>query len=136
MCVQETTVPGRALEDPNISNSHIDEKTQELLFSIEELSSKEPSESSEKDGGKESKDTMNGIEPTLNEDDEAKYQNRRDPIRWFGFSVPSTLRVAQDKFIVAVVDPIPRILHITKDMRQLENEIGRVRKTIRKLEKS
>jgi hypothetical protein len=111
-----------------------------LLFSVEKVSANPTSELDEESATSEkSKDAANGIdssEPTSKSKKDSVDKIGRDPIRWFGFSVPSTLRVAQDQFTGAIVGPIPRILHITKDMRQLENEIGRLRKTIRKLEKS
>ncbi|KAF4541382.1 uncharacterized protein LTHEOB_8778 [Lasiodiplodia theobromae] len=55
-----------------------------------------------------------------------------DPIRWFGIFVPPALRSAQGSFIRAVEGPVPRLLDLAAEMRELEIEIGRARKAIRK----
>jgi hypothetical protein len=59
----------------------------------------------------------------------------RDPIKWFGVLVPPPLRSAQSKFIEVVEGPVPRLVSQTKELRALEIEIRRTRKSIKKLEK-
>ncbi|TID17100.1 hypothetical protein E2P81_ATG09655 [Venturia nashicola] len=61
--------------------------------------------------------------------------DQRDPIRWFGLLVPPPLRSAQSKFIAIVEGPVPQLINLTKELRALEIEIGRTRKSIRKIEK-
>lgn len=68
-------------------------------------------------------------EPTLGDEETARIQ---DPIRMFGILVPRALRSAQGSFTAAVTDPIPSIINVNREMRTLENEIGRLRKQIRK----
>jgi hypothetical protein len=63
----------------------------------------------------------------------AKQQS--NPIHWYGLFVPKSLQDTQTNFVSAV-DSIPRLLNIAGDMRQLEIEIGRKRKSIKKLEKA
>lgn len=58
----------------------------------------------------------------------------RDPIRWFGLLVPSPLRSAQSKFIEVIEGSVPQLVTLTKELRALEIEIGRLRKSIRKFE--
>jgi len=58
-----------------------------------------------------------------------------DPIRWFGVLVPPSLRSAQSSFIAVVQDSVPNLLNLQQEMRGLEIEIGRTRKSIKKLEK-
>ncbi|CAI6336879.1 unnamed protein product [Periconia digitata] len=58
---------------------------------------------------------------------------RRDPIRWFGILVPSALRSAQSNFVSAVDGPLPQIATLSKDLRQQEIEIGRLRKQLKKI---
>jgi hypothetical protein len=66
------------------------------------------------------------------EDDESKPV---DPIRWYGVLVPPTLRTAQSQFVSAVEGPIPRVINLSKELRNLEIDIGRTRKTMKKLGK-
>jgi coiled-coil domain-containing protein 115 len=58
-----------------------------------------------------------------------------DPIRWFGVLVPPPLRSAQVHFIKVVEGSVPHLVVLTKQLRALEIEIGRTRKSIKKLEK-
>ncbi|EOD44666.1 hypothetical protein UCRNP2_8619 [Neofusicoccum parvum UCRNP2] len=55
-----------------------------------------------------------------------------DPIRWFGILVPPALRCAQSSFVRAVEGPVPRIVGLAAELRELEIEVGRARKAIRK----
>ena len=66
--------------------------------------------------------------------DEAKPKSR-DPLRWFGVLVPPPLRIAQTSFISAVEASIPDLLNLQQSLRSLEIEIGRTRKSIKKLGK-
>jgi coiled-coil domain-containing protein 115 len=58
-----------------------------------------------------------------------------DPLRWFGILVPPALRSAQSAFISAMDDPIIRLIASQRAMRQLEIEIQRTRKAVRKVAK-
>jgi hypothetical protein len=60
----------------------------------------------------------------------------RNPINWYGVLIPPPLREAQKSFIDVVDNSIPNVINITAQLRQLEIDIGRTRKTIKKLEKS
>ncbi|KAH7419585.1 hypothetical protein BKA64DRAFT_699612 [Cadophora sp. MPI-SDFR-AT-0126] len=51
-----------------------------------------------------------------------------DPIRMFGFSIPSALRTAQSTSIQVVESSIPRLASISLQMRALEIQIRRARK--------
>lgn len=73
-------------------------------------------------------------EDTKYETEEAK-SIPKDPLRWFGVLVPQPLRAAQSSFISAVDDSIPNVMNIRQQLRQLEIDIGRTRKAIKKLEK-
>ncbi|KAL8777414.1 MAG: hypothetical protein Q9194_002572 [Teloschistes cf. exilis] len=56
-----------------------------------------------------------------------------DPVRWFGILVPSTLRASQNSFKTAVAEKVPSLVNISSEMKELEVEIRRTRKKIRKL---
>ena len=58
--------------------------------------------------------------------------NARDPIRQFGIFVPGALRAAQNDFVSAVEKPIPKIVNLQRRLRELEIEIGRARKNLKK----
>ena len=63
-------------------------------------------------------------------------QVQYDPLRWFGILVPPTLRACQRSFIAAVDDPVMRAATAGRAMRQVEADIRRLRKDIRKSEKA
>ena len=75
-------------------------------------------------------------EPAPGENDEKgeqRKQNMDDPLRWFGILVPPALRSAQANFVSAVEGPIPHIITLTKELRELEHQIARLRKSTKKL---
>lgn len=96
-----------------------------------------PEAESESDAGEQDPEDANEDEkPTKNEEANEKPKiDPRDPIRWFGVLVPPTLRSAQSQFIGIVEGPIPQLVTLIKELRALEIEIGRTRKSIKKLEK-
>ena len=55
-----------------------------------------------------------------------------DPLNWFGILVSPALRISQSSFKEAVADVIPALASISKEMREVEIEVGRVRKRLRK----
>ncbi|OCK88210.1 uncharacterized protein K441DRAFT_669479 [Cenococcum geophilum 1.58] len=55
-----------------------------------------------------------------------------DPIRWFGILLPQALRNTQRSFADAVEGPVVNLVTLTKELRSLEIEIGRLRKQIKK----
>lgn len=92
-----------------------------------EVVSKEPDSEDKKDDEKPAKSEEDA--------DEKPRIDPRDPIRWFGVLVPPPLRLAQSKFVGVVEGPIPQLVTLSKELRVLEIEIGRTRKSIKKLEK-
>jgi coiled-coil domain-containing protein 115 len=59
-----------------------------------------------------------------------------DPIHWFGVLVNRPLKEAQTQFTSVVDISVPRVLNLAGQMRQLEIDIARARKAIKKVEKS
>lgn len=55
-----------------------------------------------------------------------------DPLNWYGVLVPGQLRAAQAEFAAAVEGPVPRLSALRAEMREVEAEVGRARKAIRK----
>ena len=55
-----------------------------------------------------------------------------NPLRWFGILLPPALRTAQSTFTSAVEEPVPRLASLSKELRKLEMDIGRIRKQLRK----
>lgn len=66
----------------------------------------------------------------------AKTKSSLDPLRWFGILVPPELRSAQASFISAIDESIADALNASKRMRELEVEIRKLRKDIRKAKKA
>jgi len=59
----------------------------------------------------------------------------RDPVQWFGILVPRELRSAQASFVSAVDDPSFIAVNAARGMREVEVEIRKVRKAVRKAER-
>jgi len=85
--------------------------------------------------GAEDRTKAEGREESKLKDDDKKKSSSVDPIRWFGVLVPQPLRSAQSEFIKVVEGPIPRLVTLTTELRALEIEIGRTRKSVKKLER-
>jgi len=60
----------------------------------------------------------------------------RDPLKWFGILVPRELRSAQTSFCSAVDGPIAAAANAARGMREIEAEIRKVRKAVKKAEKA
>ncbi|KAF2170460.1 hypothetical protein M409DRAFT_19281 [Zasmidium cellare ATCC 36951] len=60
-----------------------------------------------------------------------------DPLRWFGILTPASLRSAQESFTSAVLDEatLSKALNAARGMRDLEGDIRKLRKAIKKAEK-
>lgn len=59
----------------------------------------------------------------------------RSPLTWFGILTPRELRSAQQSFSTAISSPTESAVNAAREMRQLEAEINRTRKAVRKAEK-
>lgn len=59
-------------------------------------------------------------------------KSKPDPIHMFGVLVPQALRQAQESFVKAVAGSVPRLVELDGEMRELEIEIRRMRKTLAK----
>ncbi|KIW04085.1 uncharacterized protein PV09_04902 [Verruconis gallopava] len=59
----------------------------------------------------------------------------KDPLQWFGILVAQPLRAAQASFTTAVEGSVPELVTLQVQLRNLEIEIGRTRKMLKKLEK-
>ncbi|KAI7314536.1 hypothetical protein KC326_g5000 [Hortaea werneckii] len=60
----------------------------------------------------------------------------RNPLTWFGILTPRELRSAQQYFSTAITSPTESAVNAAREMRQLEAEINRTRKAVRKAEKA
>lgn len=56
----------------------------------------------------------------------------RDPLNWFGILVPPALRASQNSFKRAVIDIIPALASTTNEMKEVEIEVRRARKWLKK----
>jgi hypothetical protein len=105
-----------------------------LSFSVtkeEELAASNK-DSTGKDGSKD-ESARESEKPSKDQDESKKTAKIRDPIRWFGILVPPALRSAQWSFVSAVEGSVPHLATVTRDLRNQEIEIGRVRKQLKKL---
>ncbi|KAF4310405.1 hypothetical protein GTA08_BOTSDO02220 [Botryosphaeria dothidea] len=111
---EETTDPVSASIAKLDINTEID-----IQSSAETLAPDAAKEKKDKADNKESKEGSQKARPD-------------DPIRWFGILVPPALRSAQSTFVKTVEGPVPKLVNLAAEMRELEIEIGRARKAIRK----
>lgn len=61
---------------------------------------------------------------------------QRDPLHWFGILVPRELRSAQSTFFSAINGPILQATNAARALREVEAEIRRARKDVRRAEKA
>jgi hypothetical protein len=73
-------------------------------------------------------------EPEKEDRTDKKTHRARDPLRWFGFVVPMSLRDAQAKASKSITDLVPKLAMMDAEMRGLEIEIRRARKRRAKAE--
>ncbi len=57
----------------------------------------------------------------------------RDPLNWFGILVPPALRQSQAAFKSAAIGIVPALASIAKEMKDVELEVRRARKKLRKV---
>ena len=79
----------------------------------------------------ESKTTAGTSEAIDNEKEKASGLPR-DPLNWFGILVPPALRASRSNFQSAVIDIIPALASTTNEMKEVEIEVRRARKWLKK----
>ena len=78
------------------------------------------------------KEHAGDTKPTLEEADKASGTSI-DPLKWFGVLVPPALRASQRSFKSAVVDVVPVLASLSNQMGEIEIEVRRARKRLRKM---
>lgn len=74
---------------------------------------------------------MNGTR-SPSEEKETGSNMTHDPLNWFGILVPPALRITQRHFKDAAANFIPALASLSKEMKEVEIEVRRVRKKIQK----
>lgn len=59
-------------------------------------------------------------------------QSPRDPLNWFGILLPPALRQSQAAFESAATDTVPSLASTAKEMKDIELEVRRTRKRLRR----
>ena len=107
-------------------------KTSKPLFSIDSrLSPTEDKNNTVDLKSVSASSTEESCEPKNPEDGKQALQ---DPIKWFGILVPPALRSSQAYFRGAVGDNLPSLVNVDNEMKEVEIEIRRTRKRLRKLQ--
>lgn len=75
---------------------------------------------------------MMGDNRPSSKDTETGSKLTRDPLKWFGILVSPTLRTSQSNFKDVVSDLVPALASVSKEMREVEIEVRRVRKRMKK----
>ena len=66
------------------------------------------------------------------QDTETGSKMTRDPLKWFGILVSPALKTSQSNFKDVVSDLVPALASVSKEMREVEIEVRRVRKRMKK----
>lgn len=66
----------------------------------------------------------------------APEERHLDPLRWFGILTPRELRSAQASFSSVMAKPLEQAVDATRGMREIEAEIRKLRKALRKAERA
>ena len=82
-----------------------------------------------------SNDDSASVKPETATPEVARSKTSLDPLRWFGILVPPELRRAQALFTASVEGAIPDGIDSARRMREIEVEIRKLRKEIRKIDK-
>lgn len=90
----------------------------------------EADEEEEVNTAKESTVTDYNLSPS--DETETGSKMTRDPLDWFGILIPPALRTSQGNFKDAVSGLLPALASISKEMREVEIEVRRARKRLRK----
>lgn len=83
-------------------------------------------------GGHEESKPIAGTSETIFDEKDKISGLPRDPLNWFGILVPPALRASQSSFRSAVIDMIPALASTTNEMKEVEIEVRRVRKRLKK----
>ena len=78
------------------------------------------------------KEHAGDTKPTFEEADKASGTSI-DPLKWFGILIPPALRASQSSFKSAVVDVVPALASLSNQMGEIEIEVRRARKRLRKM---
>lgn len=130
-----------ALDD----NDHLHGSDDEETAAEEGLQQPSPPATPEPENkkGDESTDSADDQTEKTNEEDrdvtagnaKSKLPLEADPLRWFGILVPQELRSAQASFSSAVDESLSQAVNSGRGMREVEAEIRKLRKEIRRAEK-
>lgn len=77
-------------------------------------------------------DRDNGAETPKKESVTVSEPPPRDPLNWFGILLPPALRQSQAAFKSAATEIIPSLVSTVKQMKDIELEVRRTRKKLRK----
>lgn len=66
------------------------------------------------------------------QDPDKKSKTSHNPLHWFGVLVAPALRASQSNFQFAVMEDVPALASLAKEVRELEIEVRRARKKLNK----
>lgn len=129
--MQATTLVSISDKTPGSLEVSIAAAPSEVVKGSPSISRTSPSED---DGDSKDATAARDSDSPLNARSEQK--PRSDPLRWFGILVPPQLRSCQSTFTNLANGPLVKAANASRRMRQIETEIRKLRKEIRKIEKS
>ncbi|KAH7348367.1 hypothetical protein BKA65DRAFT_259312 [Rhexocercosporidium sp. MPI-PUGE-AT-0058] len=119
---------GVKADDEQGKDGNLPSQTQNIEEGMEKMTvqtegTDDPTKDSKDEEGKDKE-----LPKVANQKDDNSTPQTPDPLRMFGFSIPSALRTAQSSSIQLVESSIPRLATISLQMRALEIQIRRARK--------
>ncbi|KAG4431476.1 hypothetical protein IFR05_013048 [Cadophora sp. M221] len=116
-------------EDGEEKDGHTTTQTQDIEEGMENITIQTEATDDPNTQDKADKEGKDKESPKVtNPHDDKSSTQTPDPLRMFGFSIPSALRIAQSSSIQIVESSIPRLATISLQMRALEIQIRRARK--------
>ena len=92
----------------------------------------QPSENDDNDESNAAEELMMRGDNRPPQNSEGRSNPSLDPLKWFGILVSPALRTSQSKFKDVVKDLVPAIASISKEMKEVEIEVRRARKRMKK----
>jgi hypothetical protein len=102
--------------------------TDGISFEVKKEGSSEEVSEKEKDNKTSAKEDENEKSNPSSTKDNERVKRGKDPIRMFGYSIPSALKAAQVEAIKMVESSIPQICAVNAEMMEVEIKIRRARK--------
>ena len=91
------------------------------------LAVEKPDKESDNDASNEKPDSEDTITSASTPSTKTPKPKSTNPLRWFGVLIPPSLRAAQGSFTSAVEGPVPALVNVIAEMREVESQVNKLR---------